>query len=111
MIALNVTQMKPVRGGVGYMATCSECGRRNRLSQHQAKYYISPDTKGAVWVMICNTCRDHCVVDVSAQQSVESDAACTCDVLSVMGGVMLGYKKDCPVPSHAADACRSKLRS
>jgi hypothetical protein len=73
MSAINVTQMsKPVRGGVGYMATCSSCNRRNRLSQHQAKYYVSPDAKGMVWVMICK-CGVSCAFDVSAQQCVESD--------------------------------------
>ena len=65
MTATNVTQMqKPVRGGIGYMATCSKCKRRNRLSQHQAKYYVSPEAKGWVWVMICNTCREQHVVPV-----------------------------------------------
>lgn len=74
MSAINVTQMsKPVRGGVGYMATCSVCGKRNRLSQHQARYYVSPDAKGWVWVMICNTCRDSCVVDVPAQLKAECE--------------------------------------
>ena len=40
----------------------------------------------------------------AAQHRSQSDVACTCDVLSVMGGVILGYKKDCPVASHAAKA-------
>jgi hypothetical protein len=31
---------------------------------------------------------------------------CTCDVLSVMGGVMLRYKSDCPNHEHAAIAAR-----
>jgi hypothetical protein len=65
-MAINITKMsKPVRGGVGYMATCGECGKRNRLSQHQAKYYVSPEAKGWVWAMICK-CGETCVVDVDA---------------------------------------------
>lgn len=73
MSAINVTQMsKPVRGGVGYMATCSNCNRRNRLSQHQARYYVSPDAKGIVWAMICK-CGETCAVNVSAQQAGAPD--------------------------------------
>ena len=71
MSAINVAQMsKPVRGGAGYMATCSNCNRRNRLSQHQAKYFVSPEAKGWVWAMICK-CGETCAVDVSAQHRVE----------------------------------------
>ena len=77
MPAINVTQMsKPVRGGVGYMATCSNCNRRNRLSQHQAKYYV-PDARGMAWAMICK-CGETCAVDVSAQHSVEPTECTEC---------------------------------
>jgi hypothetical protein len=62
MSAINVTQMsKPVRGGVGYMGTCSECGKRNRLSQHRV-----PNRPGWAWMLICK-CGHDCIVDVSAQ--------------------------------------------
>lgn len=78
MIALNVTQMsKPSHSDVGYMATCSECGKRKRLMRQPAKYYVSPDARGQVWVLICK-CGKSCVVDVSAQQSMHTDGACTC---------------------------------
>src|SRR3990172_458918 len=100
MSAINVTQMsKPVRGGVGYMATCGSCNRRNRLSQHQAKYYVSPEAKGWVWAMICK-CGETCVVDVSAQHPLHSDAACTCPKSDT--GSILYYSNSCPVPNHAA---------
>lgn len=67
MSAINITKMsKPVRGGVGYMATCSECGRSKRLNQVHAKYYVSPESVGWVWALICK-CGHTCVVDVSAQ--------------------------------------------
>ena len=46
------------------------------------------------------------VIGKSTPNNASSGRGCTCDVLSVMGGVMLGYKKDCPVPSHAANANR-----
>jgi len=61
-----------MRGGAGYMATCGECGARHCLSLHQAKYYISPDAAGWVWVLICK-CGHTCVVDVAPKKYKESN--------------------------------------
>lgn len=42
----------------------------------------------------------------AVEHGVQRASGCTCDILSVMGGVMIEYKKDCPVASHAANANR-----